>query len=299
MFCGAEKPHETSGVGCFEPHGFPSAGMVEVEAEGMEGKAMKRILARSILLVSGNGIAQVAHVDAYLVLAPRLEPHLGQRVAAVGGDAPIVCDGLFAAIVGGAAIGDVGLVVLEPGVHRAALLLHLATEHSHIAAVIDDVVPVGFEHPANLQVLGVDHQAAGVAVETVHHMGCAVEMATLEILVENGLDAVLPRGRGHAEDALGLLDDDEVLVLVDDFHILVQELGAALVAADEYRLPGAEHEVVLGDELPVDHDAVPLQEVLDAVAADTAHFLHQELHERHCLLHGQLYVFAGSVLCAG
>ena len=114
-------------MGCFELHGFACAGMVEVETESMQGKAVKGILTIAILLVAGNGIAQVAHVDAYLVLAPCLEPHLGQCVATIGGDTPVVRDGLLATIVGRTAVGDVGLVVLQPGVYCAALLLHLAT----------------------------------------------------------------------------------------------------------------------------------------------------------------------------
>ena len=273
--------------------------MVEVEAEGMQGKAAKGILSIAVLLVASHRITEVAHVDANLVLAPCLEPHLGQCVASVGGYAAVVRDGFLAAIVGGAAVGDVGLVVLQPGVDGAALLLHVATEDSHIAAVIDDVVPVGFEHPPNLHVLGVYHESAGVAVEPMHHMGGAGKMTAAEVFVEYVLDAVLPWNGSHAEDAHGLLDDNQILVLIDDFHVFVQELGAALVAADENCLPRAEHEVELCDEFPVNHNAVPLQQVLDAVATDAVHLLHQELHQGHCLLHGQLYVFACGVLFTG
>ena len=60
-----------------------------------------------------------------------------------------------AAIIHGAAVGDVGLVVLQPRMYGAALLFHFATEHSHIAAVIDDVVPVLFEPLAYLHALGI------------------------------------------------------------------------------------------------------------------------------------------------
>ena len=183
-------------------------------------------------------------------------------------------NGLLAAIIRRTAIGNVRFVVLEPRVNRTALLLHLSAEHSHIAAVIDDVVPVLFEHLPYLHALGINHQSARVTVEAMNHMSRAGEVALAEVLVEDGLDAVLPRSGGHAEDAFGLLDDDKVLVLIDYLDELVQEFRASLVAAHENRLPGREHEVVLRDELPIDLNAVSLQQVLHPVAADSAHLLH-------------------------
>ena len=195
-------------------------GMIEVEAEGMKGKAMKRVQPISVLVVACNGIAQVFHVDTNLVLPTCFEPHLGKGEAAVSGYAAVVGDGFLAAVVRGAAVGYVCLVVLEPRVNGAAFLLHLAAKHGNVSAVIDDIVPVLFEYLPYLQTLGINHQSACVAVEAVHDVGGTLEVTLAKVLVEDGLDAILPWSRSHAEDAFGLFDDDKVLVLVNNLDVL-------------------------------------------------------------------------------
>ena len=215
ILCEIEESCEASRVVGFELHGFSCAGMVEVESEGVQCQPVEWVESVAVLVIASHGIAQVLHVDTNLVLPACLEPHLCQGVAPVGCYAAIVRDGFLPAVVCGAAIGDVSFVVLEPGVDGAAFLRHLSAEYGDIASVIDDVVPVFLELLPDVEVLGINHQAACVAVEPVDDVSRAGEVAAAEVLVEDGLDAVLARCRGHAEDAFGLLDDDEVLVLVD------------------------------------------------------------------------------------
>jgi hypothetical protein len=44
--------------------------MVEVEAIGMQAEAVYGILCAAIFVVSAHRMAEVGHVDAYLILAP-------------------------------------------------------------------------------------------------------------------------------------------------------------------------------------------------------------------------------------
>ena len=92
-------------------------------------------------------------------------------------------DGQFAAIVHRGRIGNVGLVVLQPILDGALILLHLAREHSHITTVIDDIVPVMFQNLFGINILGIDHQTRGVTVQTMHHMSRTVLMGLTEIVV--------------------------------------------------------------------------------------------------------------------
>lgn len=78
----------------------------------MKGKTMERIESVSVLVVACYRIAEVLHVDTYLVLPACLQSHLRKGEASVGGNTTIVGDGLLAAIVCGTAIGYIGFVVL-------------------------------------------------------------------------------------------------------------------------------------------------------------------------------------------
>ena len=121
----------------------------------MKSESVKRIESVSILVVSCNGIAQVFHVDAYLVLASCLESHFSKRESAVRGNTSVMRNCFLAAVICGAAVCDVSLVVLEPRVNSAAFLLHLATKDCNVPAVVHDVVPVFLEHLPDFHALGI------------------------------------------------------------------------------------------------------------------------------------------------
>ena len=244
----------------------------------------------AILLVAHDGVAQVFHVHTDLVLASRLQQHFHQADAFRGGQRVIVCDGFLAAVVRGAAVGDEGLVVLQPAAHGAAFLLHLSAHHGHVSAVKDDAVPVLLQNALRLLCLGIHHQSAGLAVQAVHHMCRAFEVALLEVLVQDGLHAVLSRCRCHAQDALAFFNDDDVLVLIDDFHKLAVQLRASLVAGHAHHHALLQGIVKPCHQLAVHRYGVSGQQVLHAVAAGAAHLFHEEGHQRGFLSHRQFNV---------
>ena len=173
-------------------------------------------------------MAQVGRVHANLVLAPRLKPELHQRVLGGAVQHVEVGDGQLAAIVHGRGVCDVSLVVLQPTAQRAFVILHLAAHHGHVAAVVDQLVPRVFQYLLGVHILGIDHQAAGVAVKAVHHVGGAFLSRLAEIVVEHRLHVQRRVSAGHREDARLFLNHNEPAVFVDNLDVAALE--ALLVA---------------------------------------------------------------------
>ena len=84
-------------------------------------------------------------------------------------------------------------------------------------------MPVVLEDLLGLDVLGIDHEATGVAVEAVDHVGRTLLARLLEIIVEHGLDVERRVACRHGEDAGILLDDDEPAVFIDNLDIAALE----------------------------------------------------------------------------
>ena len=112
-------------------------------------------------------------------------------------------------------------------------------------------MPVLLQYLLHIRVFGVHHQAAGVAVEPVHHVSRAFELPFLEIFVQDGLNAELGRVHAHAEDAGCLLHYHQILVFIDYPHILVDEFGRSLVACHHDRHARLKRVVVASDRLLV------------------------------------------------
>lgn len=78
-------------------------GVVEAEFEGMKGQASKGIdVLQAIASVTNNGVPQVLHMYADLVLASCFEVQFHQRIAVSASDGAIVRDGFFTSIIHGA-----------------------------------------------------------------------------------------------------------------------------------------------------------------------------------------------------
>ena len=99
----------------------------------------------------------------------------------------IVSDSIFAAIVRITAISNICLIVLQPVGYSSFIFLHLARHQSHIAAVVYVVMPVILQGKFGLLVLGINHQSAGITVESMHHMSLTVLTGFVEVVVEHGL----------------------------------------------------------------------------------------------------------------
>ena len=258
----------------------------------MEAEAPDGVAAVAVFMVALHGVPDVLHVYADLVLATGLEFQLHEGACRGGLEGVVVRDGVLATTgVFRRGVGDVGFVVLEPRLDGAVLAFHLASDNGDITAVEDDLVPVLFQDLGDLDALGVHHQAAGVAIEAVHGVGRAFEVALGEVLVEDLLGGVLLGGGGHREDAHGFLDDDEVFVLIDNLHVLVLQQRVMLVLAHAHGLTGVQGFVVAGGVAAVYGDAVADEDVLGAVTGDAAELLHQELQEGGFLANDVFAVF--------
>ena len=130
----------------------------ETQAVGMQAEASQRIVGTAVFLVANDRMPQVLGMDTDLVLASGLQMKVHQRVSVVAHQHLVMCDGVFASIVGGTGIGDEHLVVLKPRLHRALSGFKPSFHHGHITAVIDFFLPVFLETHGYLLVLGEKHQ---------------------------------------------------------------------------------------------------------------------------------------------
>ena len=77
---GGEGSLECLGAGRFEGEVLARNGVVEVQAVGMESQSADGIVAVAVLDVTANGMTEVLHVHADLILTPRVEFELHERM---------------------------------------------------------------------------------------------------------------------------------------------------------------------------------------------------------------------------
>ena len=148
---------------------------------------MDRVVAVAVFYVATHGMSHVGRVDTNLVLAASLQAILYKRVLGSAVEYMIMRYGILAAIVHGRRVGDVSLVVLKPVGNSSVVVLHLSAHHSHISAVVHYLMPVVLQNLLCVDVLGINHQSACVAVETMHNMCAALLSRLVEIVVEQRL----------------------------------------------------------------------------------------------------------------
>ena len=68
-------------------------GVIEVEAEGVEGEAADGVVAVAVLDIAADGVTEVLHVYTDLVLATGLEFEFYQGVAVVRAEYAVVGNG--------------------------------------------------------------------------------------------------------------------------------------------------------------------------------------------------------------
>ena len=163
-------------------------GVGEAEHIGVEAETAYGVVAIAILDVATDGMAQVGAVDTDLILSARLQSVFYQGMGCGAVEDVVMGDGIFAPVIYGGRVGEVGLVVLQPARHRTLVVHHFAADHRHIAAIIDQVVPFVLKNLLGAHVFGIDHQSRGVAVQTVDDVGITLLSRLPEIAVEDGLD---------------------------------------------------------------------------------------------------------------
>ena len=176
----------------------------------------------------------------------------------------IMGNGIFAAIVDRRRIGYVGLIVFQPVLNRTVVLLNLSRANGYIATVVDDIMPVVLEDLLRLHIFCINHQAAGFAVETMHHV-CRTLLARLfEIVVEDALHIQRRVSASHRKNALSLLYYDEPTVLIHYLHPTAFEpLLVAFRLAHRNLHAFLKREIKLRHRLAVHLDAPALQRRLD------------------------------------
>ena len=194
--------------------------------------------------------------------------------------------GILAPVVDRRRIGEVGSIVFQPVGDGTLVILHLARKDSHIATVVDSLVPVALQQLLRLHILGVDEQSAGVAVQAVDDMGRTALLRLVEIVVEDGLDVARLMPGSHRQDAHVLVHHDEPLVLVDQLQVAAaQHQVVAFRLAHGHLHSWCEGIVELRHRLAVDADATALQRLLHLRATLTAECLQEKLQQGLFALH--------------
>lgn len=259
IITGSEEPAEDHGDRRAELHRLVGNRVIEAKHVGMETETSDRIIAIAVFDVATDRMPHVGGVHTYLVLAPCLQFEFYERVLSAAVERIEVGDSQLAVALPLTAVGDIGPVLFEPAGDGALVLLHHAGEHCHVAAVINRVVPVLFQFQFCFLILGIDHQAAGVSVEAVHHVGGAMLSGLLEVFVQHRLDVQCAVTSGHGENTYVFLHHDEIRILIDDLHVMVFKSEVAFSLADRNLHPRLERIVISCDGLAIDLYASPLQ----------------------------------------
>ena len=188
--------------------------MGKAELARMEGEPPQRIALRAVFLVPGHRMACLGELDADLVAPPRLQTDLHQRIGAERFDRLVMGD-RRAGGPGGRRAEDLRLRLVEMALQRPFRRLGRAFDDGVIP--LADPVPALLQLPLRRRGLHQHQQPRGVAVEPVDDEDplipspVAEEAGHLEI---GGL--LLPLVGGDGEEAGGLLDHQDGLVLVMD-----------------------------------------------------------------------------------
>ena len=251
----------------------------------MEGQTAYGIVAVAVLDVAADGMPEVLHVHADLVLATCVEFEFHKGMLGAYAECAEMGARKLAAVVGGRGIGEEGFVVLEPTLHCAFAFLHLARNEGEVAAVGHNLAPVVLENLLGLNRLGIDEQARRVAVEAVNDMGRDPLVGFPQVVVNDGLDGVGVVRRSHGENAHALFDDDDIGILIDEAHMLVLQRGPGFSLTDFDAVARVQGEVVLATVLAVDGHTAACQDSLGFVAADAVEGLHNKKKQLCRFLH--------------
>ena len=196
--------------------------MDEAQPHGVEALALepRHGLFRPVDGVSQDGVAQVGHVDPDLVGAAGLQTAADVGEAGVAGDDLPMGDGP-AAIRDHRHLLPVPFVPSNGGVHGAGVLPEVAHHDALIGPGQAVVRELGGELLVGEVVLRRDDEARGVPVDAVDDAGALLPADAGEgvpAVVEEGVDqrpvGVARSGMHH--QPLGLIDDDDVSVLVEN-----------------------------------------------------------------------------------
>ena len=175
-------------------------------------------------------MADAGEMRPYLMSPAREQLDLNEAQAAVLGEDGVLCAYLLCAL--GAALADGDLVFLlilgEPALEHAALLLHGAVDNAEIIFLQLPVLELLVEYTQALGVLSGDDYAPGVAVDAVDERrgeGLLVPWVVFAFLIEIALDpcderVVILRVVRVREQADLFVEQQDILILIDDIELL-------------------------------------------------------------------------------
>ena len=180
-------------------------------------------LADAVDRVSRDGVADPRHMHADLVRAAGLEAAAQVRILPVARDDLPVRHGLAAVLLRNGHALAVARVAADGRIDRAAVLAEAAADDALIGAAQRVVAELGGKAPVGKVVLRHDEQAGRVAVDAVDDAGAALAAhagQAVAAVIEQGVDerAVLVPGGRVDDEALRLIDDEHVPVLIDDIE---------------------------------------------------------------------------------
>ena len=236
----------------FKAHLFPGHGVQELQPAGVEREPVEGVGPCPVVLVPCQGAAQEGEVGAYLVFLAGVQGQLKERVGRPPCDDSVMghgADSLLQPFV--PVLRDVGDVVgiLGEGLVYRPRLGKLCFAPLPAGRVLCDrpvdlagvaVVPAGDELPLGGLAEGKDHHPARVPVQSVDDerpVALGPSSPAPKYLFDclqggSGLAAWV----GHGEHPRGLLDDDDVLVLVQNPYPLPSVVGLVLPLVGSARL---------------------------------------------------------------
>ena len=271
-----------------------------LETVGDKGVVGRGALAAQSLVAAIAGVveqrvADVAHVHAYLVSAPRLKYTAHNADMSQRFDYSIMCDGALAdGSVGGidvhlqAVAHRAGDVALDSALGRFGLSPH----HRHVLAPRGLVEELTSEMRLCVRGLGHDEQSRRVLVDAVHQTEARVRDVIVGSVAEMPCQGVHQRARpvavtGMYNQSGRLVDNQHVVVLVNDVERDVLGHHLVLVArAVHHHLHHVEglYAVVRFHRLAVNQYAARLGSLLHAVARRSGQPLGQKLVDAQQLL---------------
>ena len=270
---GAEPGLEFFREGRFKADLFPGGGLAEADAPGVEKEAAAVVSAGSVQGIAGDLVAEAAQVDADLVRAAGTDADFNKGVVLIADADLPVGDRVAAFLDFGSHADGLPGVPGDGAVDGAGILFHDVFYQGEVNLFHFPVAELGLEAAVGFVVFGDEDDAAGEAVEAVDNAGAeiAAEGGKGFEVMEEGVDegAILAAGTSVDRHAGGLVDCDEVRVLIEDVEREILGSGAE----------GAELEWLHFHEFPapeqvrglangaVNGDAALLDPLLQAAAA--------------------------------
>ena len=257
----------------------------------MQTHALGALHTCPVFIVTHYGMMYHRHVHPYLVFASGVQVQLHLREAIVLLEQSPVGPCPFAAVIGAAAYYLHAVGVLEPTLHMAFVLLHLAFHHCHIAAVDDGLFPIGGEHLLHFHALGIHHQPGGAGIEPVHHMRSAALAGFHKVAVEQVFHIQAIASHAHREHFVGFIHHYHIVVLIH--HIekrgVIESCSrpSGMLAYLHYHL-GLNFEVELGHHFVLHKHSAPAEYRFRFRPAYAIEFFHHKVEQSHLFARHEL-----------